>query len=374
MEQPKKHKLMDTCASSSDIMVDRLSDLEEGLTHHILSFLNIRDVTRFGIVSKRCRQLHLSNPCLKFVEFLDTETFAGESFWSASCKIRLNLLNSLDRFLLQRGGNKIQCFRLKWERHFLDPESDEEGDETVCFCVNEHFRIITWIDNAVRCNVEVLHVETDLLHDFRVEQLVIPSCVFHCATLRSLVVEMTRAIVKTPSFVFYSNLTYLNLSTVEIEDERFFKWISCSCKFIKKLFLDSVCGIRNFTIESSSLENFKFSGGIFPPPCHLNISGEKLVHITINWGFDSPSDKSLNIFAPKLKSLCWSGNVMDHTNLGELESLEEASIRMNPEEAESNKLLEVFSSLESVEDLVVNEATIKVREQGPFIIFIFLSK
>ncbi|CAN6577390.1 unnamed protein product [Malus baccata var. baccata] len=252
-------------------MVDRFSDLPIGVTHHILSFLNIRDLTCFSIASKRCIELYLSTPSLDFGDLLPKRTPKGFSHFT--CEFRLKLLSSLDRFLLKRGDNKIKYFRLFWTGHLI-----KNRDRTPCFCVNENFRIVNLIHNAVRCNVEVLDIFLD-------EKLAFPFSIFLCETLKSLVINMP-SVVKTPSVAFSSNLEYLELMNVEIKDEGVFKWISCSCKSIKELILCGLGRIKNITIESSSLEKFEIYDG-FCTPIHLNISGEKLETIRVSWRFRS---------------------------------------------------------------------------------------
>ena len=338
------NKLATASRSESMTMEDRFSDLPIGVTHHILSLLNTRDLTCFSIASKRCRELYLSTPSLDFGDLLPKKTLKGSSH--VTCEFRLKLLSSLDRLLLKRGDNKIKYFRLFWTGHLI-----KNRDRTPCFCVNENFRIVNLIHNVVRCNVEVLDI-------FLEEKLEFPFSVFLCETLKSLVINMP-SVVKTPSLAFSSNLEYLELMNVEIKDEGFFKWISCSCKSIKELILCGLGRIRNITIESSSLEKFELYDG-FCTPIHLNISGEKLETIRISWRFRSSKGKSLNIFAPKLKYLFWRGNVMKKANLGKLECVEEASMFLEPKADDFDNLLKVFCSMHRVDYLVINEATIKV--------------
>ncbi|KAM1798844.1 uncharacterized protein LOC126617895 [Malus sylvestris] len=52
--------------TSSESGITRFSDLPEEVAHHILSFLNFKDYTRVGALSKRCRQIHLSAPEMDF--------------------------------------------------------------------------------------------------------------------------------------------------------------------------------------------------------------------------------------------------------------------------------------------------------------------
>ncbi|CAN6586853.1 unnamed protein product [Malus baccata var. baccata] len=332
---------------------NKFSGLPDGVAYRILSFLTIKDVTFFSIVSKRCRELYLSTPSLDF-EFRTTRTPSGEykSFREATCEVRLSLMNSLDRLLLQRGDNKIEYFRLVWENHYVvEEDSDDLRDEEPCFCVNERFRIMTWIHNALRCNVEVLDVKSDVDYFEDEPYALFPSCVFLCATLTSLAVEMNHTMVKTPSVAFSSNLVDLKLLNVDIEDEGFFKWISCSCKFIKEIYLCDISITANIIIKSSSLEKFGYVDGGRFTPSHFNISGEKLEIININW--------MLNLLKYKLKDLCWRGSRVNQGNLGPLECLEKAVICLEPKADDSDKLIKHFYSLRRVERLVLNAATFK---------------
>ncbi|KAL6141734.1 hypothetical protein ACLB2K_060021 [Fragaria x ananassa] len=325
-------------------MIDRFSNLPEGVIHHILSDFVVKDLARFCCVSKRWRELCLSSPSVNFCGFNSDEMV------DMACELRLKLVNTLDRFLLSRGDNEMKSFSLFWDGH-----SDEELDEP-CFCVNENFRINTWIQNAVRCKVEKVHLAVAYF-DFEGEPIAFPSCVFRSSSLRSLVVEMPHTVFKTPSFTFSSNLKRLDLRDVIIQDEGFFKWISCSCKSLKDISLTD-CEIYNITIESSSLEKFVFFNYMIFETCHINISGGKLEEVNVNC-YHSPSSAILKIVAPNVKHLLLEGNVKNDLNLGELNYLEEAAILMEPIVDEFDKVHEVLSSLCSVKVLVLNEATIK---------------
>ncbi|CAL2273054.1 unnamed protein product [Prunus armeniaca] len=258
MEHKNKLRATASCEGErvhTERLVDRFSNLPLEVAHHILSFLDIEELTRFSCGSKGCRELSLSAPSLNFCfSSVDTST----------CELRVNLLNTLDRFLFHRRDNKIQSFYLFWDGHYI-----EEGNYKVCYlCSNENFRITTWIHNAVRCNVEVLCLDI-LLCDFEEEGLAFPSCVFLSTSLRSLNVVQMKGII----IAFSSNLSCLELGELDIEDEAFFKWrISCSCKCIKQL---TVAGVRNITsiaIESLSLERFNFYDPYGSQICHLKIS------------------------------------------------------------------------------------------------------
>ncbi|KAK9921298.1 hypothetical protein M0R45_029815 [Rubus argutus] len=183
--------------SESKSMIDRLSDLPDQVAHHILAFLTVTDLVRVCCVSKRCRELSLSAPSLNFDEI--------PLGCRSTCRDRLQLMTYLERFLYHRGDNKIQGFRVNWERHYMDE------NDTVCICASEHYRIITWINNAVRRNVEVLDLKMTLYDS---EEAPFPSSVFLCGSLRSLAVDMNFTLLRTPSFAFSSSLYFLELKDV----------------------------------------------------------------------------------------------------------------------------------------------------------------
>ena len=132
-------KLLATASSPADgacadYTAERLSNLELEVAHHILSFLDFKDLTRLGSVSKRCRKFCLSTPSL---EFSSSETGNRQQ--------QFTLLNSIDRYMIHRGDDKIKYFHVDWN-----------------FCAGvseEGFRMMTWILIAVRCHVEVLELK-----------------------------------------------------------------------------------------------------------------------------------------------------------------------------------------------------------------------
>ncbi|XP_062003516.1 putative F-box/FBD/LRR-repeat protein At4g03220 [Rosa rugosa] len=318
--------------------IDRFTSLPDHLVHHILSFVAITDLTRFGCASKKCRELYLSTPSLNLNGFSRANLLNGDK--------RLELLSSLDRFLLvHRGVNKLKRLCI-----FLNAYRDSK---------NEAFRIITWIHSAVRCNVEVLELDIGVPD----ETLPFPSSVFHCGSLRSLLVKMSCRILKAPSLTSFSNLEYLKLTYVIIGDEGIFKWISCCCKCIETLILEHAYGIKTVTIQSSSLKSFRFVKDYLVRPCNLNISGGRLEDIFIDWGFNSDFSRSLNISAPDLKYLKWSGNLLTQQNLGKMTCLQKAELFLKPE-ADDFNMFEILCSINRVEVLILNKETIMAMYKG----------
>ncbi|KAL6145550.1 hypothetical protein ACLB2K_056236 [Fragaria x ananassa] len=186
----------------------------------------------------------------------------------------------------------------------------------------------------------------------------LPTCIFHAESLRSLMVEFDCKI-QVPSFAFSSNLKYLELTSVTIVDEGFFKWISCCCNCIEQLYLDDVYGPKSITIQSSSLKSFRFESSYSSELSQLHISGEKLKELSIEWTFDSPMEISLYMFTPNLEKINWFGNLMNHLNLGKFVCLEEAEIGLQPAGDDWNNVFQVLCSLRGAKDVILTEQLIK---------------
>ncbi|KAL6133697.1 hypothetical protein ACLB2K_065931 [Fragaria x ananassa] len=313
----RRKKLMATPSCRGVSGVDRFSDLPEEVPHHILSFLNITVVTRFGCVSKRCRQLHLSAPSFEFEGFSEANLSSGDKL--------LRLINALDRFMIRRENVKMQTFRF------------------CSFCRLKESRVIEWIHKASRCNIEEIHLDFGKIVDLPL----LSQSILLCGTLRSLSVSVEMISkynsLTLPSSACFSNIECLKLKNIHVVDEGFFRWISSSCKYIKELHLEGIEGIHHLSIESSSLVSFSVVHHFLIDPLILGISADKLVCLVIDWGFHR-CIKVLNITAPKLKYLRSEGNSLMHQNLGELRCLEKANLCLRPEGDDINILLGVISA------------------------------
>lgn len=229
--------------------------------------------------------------------------------------------------------------------------------------------ILTWIQNAVSCKVEKLLVKIISPEDVSTITTMSMTFIFLCESLRSLLLKMYCTIHEAPSFAVSSNLNYLKLQNVRINDEGFFKWISCCCRFIEELILEEVRGINTVTIESSSLKIFGF---YFPVDiCHLILSCEKLEDIVIDWRVDEPSNRSSNIFAPNLKKLMWYGNVMNQRNLGKLECVEQVTLQLEPE-VDYKNVYGLLCSLCWVRVLIIDLFTIQVKRTMALVLMHYL--
>ncbi|KAM0991878.1 hypothetical protein ACFX2I_010176 [Malus domestica] len=318
----------------TECTADRLSNLPEGVAHNILSLVTFRDLTRFGSLSKRCRELYLSTPGLNF------------SLWQfdvSTCDEWSRFSDSVDRFFTLRGDSNIHHLHIGM-RVF------NHRCETPSICADKECRIIPWIKNVVRCNVELLDLHM-ILPDVK-KPFEFPSCIFLCGSLRTLLVRILHGTIKAPSLACLSNLECLNLKYVTLGQD-FFNWISSCCKCIKELNLDRVCGERDITIESTSLKSFSIVTS--EDRLHqLKISGEKLEDIHIEWS--SKWCWSLSIFASNLKYLEWPGNTVVNDQLG---ILEKAEISFAPQAYEAEgKAFDLLCSIQRVKALTLDQNTI----------------
>ncbi|CAN6689067.1 unnamed protein product [Malus baccata var. baccata] len=296
--------------------LDRFSNLPIEIAHQILSHLNFEDLIRVGCVSKTCRKFYVSTPYLNFHDFY------GVLVNISTRRKNRSVLDSLSRFFIQRGvHHKIQCFRFCW--YLCDYNEDAHE-------VHFQSRLREWIEIAVRCNVEVLHL---VITPITFGEL--PPSLLLCKSLKSLLVDMICNLSVVPTMDFFlSNLEYLRLKDVSIkdDDDRFFKWPSGSCTSIKELLLENCLGVNNLVIESSSLESFWYL---------------KKVH------FDAPIGL-VNISAPNLKYLEWFGEFKTCQNLGNLMFLEKAMIYSTTQISNFDVLFDFLCSIRKVKVLILD--------------------
>ncbi|XP_050379617.1 putative F-box/LRR-repeat protein At3g58880 [Argentina anserina] len=347
MEDRRKRMLLasESCQghATTEVLIGTLSNLPDQVIHHILSFLQIKDLTSFGCVSKRCREFYLSTPSLNF------EGFSSKHLESYSRRLRL--WSYLDRYLFNREFNRIQRFRIHWERY--DEERcrnhwgyyDEEHEKSLI--EDERFRLEKWICNAIRCNVEDLDINFGICYDEEAVRL--PSSRY----LKSLSV-----------YGRIHKLKCLKLNNVGVVDEGLFKWISSSCKCIKELFLRFVRGRKpmDVTIESSSLESLYIED--VTTLRHLHIAGDKIRKVIIECLFWTDKDQYFSLCAPNLSSFNWIGSLVNRPDIGRLELLEEASICLSPSNAAFVYVSEILSCLSSVKVLTLNKATTMALIKG----------
>lgn len=111
-----KHTLMGTASfegegvgACTESVMDRFSNLPKEFAHLILSFINIKNLTRFSCVLKRCRELSPSPRSLNFCGFSSAET--------ATCELSFpRQLSALVFLGKHRASVRMRIF--EWSRGF----------------------------------------------------------------------------------------------------------------------------------------------------------------------------------------------------------------------------------------------------------------
>ncbi|CAN6713603.1 unnamed protein product [Malus baccata var. baccata] len=277
---------------------DRFSALPDEVVHRILPLLPFSDVIRVGSLSKRCGQVCSPIPTLNFSEFPSDST--------ANFVNRLELLASLDNFFVNRNGKvQLQTFDLVWEFPLYQFEEYEAR------------RVCASISNAVECRLENLPVFCGSL-SAKVGWTLREPVEFLSGDL-----AMLGTIIKARSFstCTISNLVRLRLKNVMMEDgERFCKWVSSACRFIKELVLENVARLQNITIESSPLESVQLRSTL----------------------------GNLSMYLRYL-SLYWRGyTTINLRNPGEFNNLEKAELDMDMDSSTTHDQLVLSRVLQSV--------------------------
>jgi hypothetical protein len=312
---------------------DRISILLDHIALHILSFLAMEDIARLSIVSKRWRALCISIPSL---------TFDSMQYESNHLK-HDHFMDFLDRFILRRSGIKMPRFCVRWmsEKWYL-----------------EGFRVLTWLHYAVRSSVEVLDLELDIRS---AGLLQMPLDVYRCESLRFLTVDLHGRILELPSSNGFTKLQSLTLKRVRVLDKLFVEQVLSFCESLDKLCLDSVKGISNINIRSSSLKFLEIRSYDYSDLFHINVSVDLLDELIVGWKFTSSGKRSLKIAAPHLKHLTWDGFGPNSYFLGNLKCLRSFALSLE-ELSNSSYLVKCFHSVAGIEDLVIHVQCLKVKK------------
>ncbi|CAK7342396.1 unnamed protein product [Dovyalis caffra] len=336
---------MDSANKSQFCDKDRISNLPVHVAHHILSFLTMEELARMCLTSKKHRELCISIPFL---------TINGIPYRSSAK--RAQFINFIDRFLSLRNGMETRQVTICWS--FKNGNSDDE------------YRVLTWLNHAIGCNVKLLELELVLDED---AVFFLPLGVFHCDSLMELKVNLNGGVLKLPSTDGICNIQSLSLRGVQTFDQNFGEWVSSLCKQLKLLSLAHVHGITDISIESSSLQDLTI---IAPSTsqndfCRITISAEMLKKMRLDWRFNSSIGKSLKIYAPNLVTFSLYGSIASSYCLGNLKHLLYASFKfygpVNTNELSSSQnILELLQCICTVKCLSLQDSTITSRNPRSF--------
>ncbi|XP_059427982.1 F-box/FBD/LRR-repeat protein At5g56420-like [Corylus avellana] len=312
---------------------DKISNLPTHIAHHILSFLMMEDIARLSMVSKWWQELCRS---------ISSLTVDGMRYRGKDYKL-IRFKNFLERLMFRRNGMKMVQFCVRWT--FLKWHLDE-------------YRFLTWLHDAVRCNVEVLYLDLCI---FLPGALKIPLCVLHCESLRFLTVSLYGGVLQLPSSSGFTKLQSLSLTRVRVLDDLFVEQVLSSCNSLDKLCLDGVNGINNINIRSSSLKYLEIRSYEHDGLFHLNVFGEWLEELIIHWKFTPSGGTSLKMATPHLKCFTWGGFPPDNYFFGNLKCLRSCALSL--EQLSSSwrppYLEEFFHILEHIEELMIHAQCLK---------------
>lgn len=268
--------------------IDRFTSLPEHVGHEILKFLSMEAISKLSVVSRRCRQLCISRPYLsvKISGHLDAIE-------------RTTLMRYFDRLWLLRGGMSIQRLYIYW---CLESCSRKTKGE-------EERRILSWVHNAIVCNVKDLNLFLILDSGSEFD---LPPSLLNSLSLESLDVYIGNRIIKFPSYSSigsFCSLKSLTLYSVRF-DESFCHWVSAGCKFLEKLILERILETKSIVINSSSLQELRMSTMDYELG-HLQVSAPVLVQMSLWWEFNSPNNRTLLLYTPRLRLFALKGNILD---------------------------------------------------------------
>jgi hypothetical protein len=345
MEQPTKQKSVHDADDDG-----RFSDLPDEMVHHILSFLQMRDLSRLSVVSRRCRELCISNPHLDLsnIDLINSDESSRSRFYSF-----------VDRLISLRCMHRVkrQTFRLRWS--FVGGGGGG-GDE---------YRVATWLQHAVNMGVE--RVSLELVFDLG-KPFDLPLCVLGCNSLRQLKVDAGDGFVKLPSSYFAAtNLRTLKLGPVRIENGCNVGELLSSFKSLQRLTLDKISGIKSMTFTCPSVETLRLAT-YDDELCNISIVQEKLQDLYIYWS-SKAGGKSLTINAPNLKRFYWAGSAVDYYNcLRDLSHLFHAGMHLSfPTHQASCKFEKILRSIQRAKRLTINESFVEVLLKQGCLPFLF---
>ncbi|XP_052178165.1 F-box protein At1g60400 isoform X1 [Diospyros lotus] len=230
-EEPRNKKIASE-SKTDDLgeVVDRISNLPQPITHHIMSFLPTKDAARSSVLSKRWRYLWVSFPILDF----DQSDFEMDLSQSVDAfKIQDLFLTYLENYIQHRESVvKIDKFRLRAEV-FLQADS----------------RINSVIDWALEHGVKQL--DLDLINQ-------------NCLPYNwpnSLCPKESVTSLKLGTFNLDLHdllLVFPSLQELVLRGCKVLKDIECLGANLKTLALDECEGFRSIKIESCNLQSFLY--------------------------------------------------------------------------------------------------------------------
>ncbi|PIA32014.1 hypothetical protein AQUCO_04700117v1 [Aquilegia coerulea] len=297
---------------------DYLSDLPDGVLHHVLSFLPIKDVIRTSFISRRWRYLWTSVPTLDFNGLVFSP--------------KPKFINFVDSVLHRRDNCGIQKFCLRFGGYY---------------CTSTHAH--AWILAAINHNVQELGLSFYALNSFE-----LPREIFTCRSLTVLTLKLNYSTFYLPSFIYLPFLKTLQLIQVTFSDD-ILSHFFYNCPMLEDVLIEDFL-LKDLTvlhISSTSLQT-------------LNIDGIQKDLMFYNCMLES----EIRILTPNLLSLEYKDSFKRNISLGNMSSLTNASIDLDFDMDDSEQTcgcqaINLLKDLASAKCLMLSSAIVKILSATP---------
>ncbi|KAA8524530.1 hypothetical protein F0562_010953 [Nyssa sinensis] len=306
---------------------DRISNLSDGILHHILSFLPIQFIAQTSVLSKRWRFLWYSYP------YLDLST--------VNPLIR-NLCVDLYKPYTTKRLHDLQTKAMEFVTTLLARREQDSNIKTFHLRGHVSFSCLhDCIRRLVKYKVENLELDVFLRDRFD-----LPRCLFACDSLRLLKLNprnpnsdtetetenLNSSFIRFPTYLAMASTGLRSLQTLSLTFIRFMdspsvaNLFSASCfPLLKTLHLEACIGMDHLNISCPELENLEL---INLQLNGLDVSGKRLEVLEVYSCFEDRSNDSwVKIFAPQLRTFCWECNaITDRCVMENFTSLEMGTI------------------------------------------------
>jgi hypothetical protein len=273
---------------------DRISNLPDGILHHILSFLPVKSIAQASVLSTRWKYLWATLPCLDFSELNMKEDGHERKRKATELIIKKVLARHHTNF-------NIKVFRFKGHLGLT--------------CLRDCIRQL-----ALHSVVE-LELDLCLYDDFG-----LPRCIFDCDSLTNLTLKAhwhysltcgRNSCLKLWSYNVTGTTGLRSLQALTLKSVHFMDsdstalFTGSSFPVLKRLTLNRCRGLmttHGLSIGCPQLEDLRIEGTMI---IGLDISaGERLKNLLVQHSFSSRKniENWLKIYAPKLESFCWKDN------------------------------------------------------------------
>ena len=314
-------------SNSKPTGVDRISNLPDSLLCHILSFLTTKEAVVTSILSSRWKTLWTLVPKLDFNshQFKEISSSDEEQSPNQFNRYGFTFAHIVSRVWALRNRNNaypLKQFRLYWH-------SDSDP-----------IQVETWVHAALSHELEELE-----LHICFPELFNFPSALFNYAkTLVVLNLMGNNVFVNPPSSVLlgFPSLKTLHLDKVwYAKPDSFSRFLSC-CPVLQDLTLH----LQTYTYDV------------------LKIIVPTLKRLYLDFNNTAYQYNKLEINAPALEYLCFSGYVIENVLLGNLSNLVEADIEVDYDEIKDygNMIMDFIKQLSNVKSLHLDSTLTQVKK------------